>query len=77
MSNIEQFPQKQTNEMTSLMSLLRCDDCHVEWIGMYESGVTTDDLHCPYCDGHNLTNRQGEREVFFYDYRKGNGYDDD
>ena len=66
---VEQFPQKQTNEMTNLMSLLSCDDCHAQWIGLYQTKTTIADLHCPCCDGQNLTNRQGEREVFFYDYR--------
>jgi hypothetical protein len=70
MGDVTEFPQKQTNEMSSLMSLLSCDDCHMEWIGMYETGKTVSDLHCPYCEGENLTNRQGEREVFFYDYER-------
>lgn len=69
MVDVTNFPQKQTTEMTSLMSLLSCDDCHAQWVGLYESGVTISDLCCPRCEGTNLTNRQGEREVFFYDYR--------
>ena len=50
------------------MPLLSCDDCRSEWIGMYESGRTIEELDCPYCNSSNLTNRQGEREVFFYEY---------
>lgn len=68
MPNVVQFPQKQVNDMTSLMSLLSCDDCHAQWIGIYTTGKTVSDLHCPYCGFHNLTNRQGEREVIFYKY---------
>lgn len=69
MGGVVQFPQKQVSEMTSLMSLLSCDDCHTQWIALYATGTIVDDLHCPYCESTNLTNRQGEREVFFYDYR--------
>lgn len=68
MADVVQFPQTQTNEMTSLMSVLSCNDCHKEWVGMYVTGHTVADLHCPYCEGTDLTNRQGEREIFFYDY---------
>jgi len=68
MSEIIPFPQPQTDDMSSLMTLLSCLDCHSEWIGLYDSGRTTNDLWCPFCDGKNLVNRQGEREVFFYRY---------
>ncbi len=68
MADVVQFPQTQTDEMTSLMSILSCNDCRKEWVGMYVTGHTVTDLHCPYCEGTDLTNRQGEREVFFYDY---------
>lgn len=70
MGDITQFPQKQVNEMSSLMSLLLCDDCDMQWIGMYTTGLAVSDLHCPYCQGTNLTNRQGEREIFFYEHGK-------
>ena len=66
---IEPFPQKAVSDYTSLMSLLRCDDCNNVWVGLYTTGTTVAELHCPYCQSTNLTNRQGEREVIFYDYR--------
>lgn len=69
MGEVKQFPQKQVSDMTSLMSLLSCDDCHKQWVALYASGKTISDLHCPYCESENLANRQGEREVFFYDHR--------
>lgn len=68
MGDLAKFPQKQVSDYTSLMTLLSCDDCHMRWIGMYDTGVTIDDLYCPYCDGQELTNRQGEREIYFYEY---------
>lgn len=70
MGDVEKFPQKQTDDMTSLMGLLECGDCHDQWIGLYETGVRVDELHCPYCETHNVKSIQGEREVIFYDYRK-------
>lgn len=70
MGDVEKFPQKQTDEMTSLMTLLECNGCHEQWFGLYETGVSINDLHCMYCGGQDLTSRQGEREVCFYDYRE-------
>ena len=67
---VEQFPQKQVSDYTSLMSLLRCDDCHKEWIALYATGTKMCDLYCIWCNSFNITNRQGEREVVFYDYRE-------
>ena len=66
MGDVEQFPQNPITEMTSHMSMLSCGDCHVEWVALYTT--TIDRLHCPYCESANLINRQGEREVFFYEH---------
>ncbi len=67
--NVAPFPQKPTDDYTSLMALLHCDDCHQEWFGIYENGVDIGKLDCFFCGGDNLSSRQGERQVAFYDYR--------
>ena len=78
MSDPIKFPQPQTTGMSILMTVLMCDDCHKQWIGLYDNGLSVqDDLWCPYCDSYNISSRQGEREVFFYDFNNGTPPTDD